>query len=60
MFEVQALEEPDPNNKNERDAPQSEGSVSPLHRLDYQTGRAADSLVFLHQTSMLIDFKISQ
>ena len=51
MLEVQALEEPDPNNKDEGDALQTEGSVSPLHRLDYQTSRAAACLVFLHQTS---------
>lgn len=52
MLEVQALEEPDPNNKDKRDALQTEGPVPPLHRPDYQTSRAAAFLVFLHQTGV--------
>ena len=38
--QVQTLEEPDPNNKDERGALQTEGSVPPLHQSDSQTGRA--------------------
>ena len=57
MLKVQAIEEPDSNNKDERDGLQTEGSVPPLHRLDSQAGRAAACLVFLHQTSKSQIFK---